>query len=148
MSDQRLHLSIVTPESVSWEGDVDSLVVPAADGQLGVLPGHAPLLAQLQAGVLQIRTGEETKVLAVSGGFMEVFEGRVAVFAETAELADEINEERARQAAERAKAAMRGPSLDDEQSEAALKRAMIRMKVVELSRRRTSHTREKPPRPH
>ncbi len=138
----------MTPESVSWEGDVDSLVVPAADGQLGVLPGHAPLLAQLQAGVLQIRTGEETKVLAVSGGFMEVFEGRVAVFAETAELADEINEERARQAAERAKAAMRGPSLDDEQSEAALKRAMIRMKVVELSRRRTSHTREKPPRPH
>lgn len=124
------------------------MVVPAADGQLGVLPGHAPLLAQLQAGVLQIRTGEETKVLAVSGGFMEVFEGRVAVFAETAELADEINEERARQAAERAKAAMRGPSLDDEQSEAALKRAMIRMKVVELSRRRTSHTREKPPRPH
>lgn len=145
MSDRHIHLSIVTPESVSWEGDVVSLVVPAADGQLGVLPGHAPLLAQLQAGVLQIRTGEETKVLAVSGGFIEVFDGRVAVFAETAELADEINEERARQAAERAKAALRGPLLDDTQSEAALKRAMIRMKAVDLARRRSS-SREKPSR--
>jgi F-type H+-transporting ATPase subunit epsilon len=150
LAEKQLRLSIVTPENVSWEGDIDSLIVPAADGQLGVLPGHAPLLAQLLAGVLQMRTGEETKVLAVSGGFIEVFHERVSVFAETAELASEINEERARQAAERAKAALHGTSpepVDEAQIEAALRRALVRMKVAELARRRSSVSREKPARP-
>src|SRR5262245_41115189 len=106
--EKRIPLSIVTPEKVAWEGEVDSLVVPAYEGQLGILPGHAPLLAQLSPGALQIRSGEELRLLAVSGGFVEVFGGRASVFAETAELAEEIDAERARQAAEKAHEALRG----------------------------------------
>jgi F-type H+-transporting ATPase subunit epsilon len=141
-------LSIVTPESVTWEGEVDSLVVPAQDGQLGILPGHAPLLAQLAPGALQIRTGDDVKILAVSGGFVEVFGGRVSVFAESAEMAEEIDSERARQAAERAKAALHQPAgqeADLAQAQAALRRALVRLKVFELARKRSSHPRERAP---
>jgi F-type H+-transporting ATPase subunit epsilon len=95
--------TIVTPESTAWEGEADSLMIPAHEGQLGILPGHAPLLAQLAPGVLQIRSGGDVKLLAVSGGFLEVFEGRASIFAETAEMDEQIDEERARQSAEQAK---------------------------------------------
>jgi F-type H+-transporting ATPase subunit epsilon len=134
----RIPLRIVTPEKVSWEGEVDSLVVPAHEGQLGVLPGHAPLLAQLVPGVLQIRSGEDVRLLAVSGGFVEIFGGRASVFAETAELAEEIDAERARQAAEKAKAALRGTRADeiDAQTMASLRKALIRLRVLELARQR------------
>jgi F-type H+-transporting ATPase subunit epsilon len=85
MSTKRIPLSIVTPERPTWEGDVDSLVVPAQEGQLGILPGHAPLLAQLRPGTVIIRQGnDDPRLLAVSGGFVEVFSGRVSLFAETA----------------------------------------------------------------
>lgn len=137
---KRLPLSIVTPERVTWEGEVDSLIVPAADGQLGILPGHAPLLAQLGPGVVQIRSGEETRLLSVSGGFVEVFEGRVSLFAETAELAEEIDAVRARQSAERARSAIKGPMAspaDLAQAEAALRRALVRLKALELARHRS-----------
>lgn len=135
---KRIALSIVTPERVTWEGEVDSLVIPAYDGQLGILPGHAPLLAQLTPGVAQIRAGEETRLLAVSGGYAEVYGGRVSLFAETAELAEEIDAERARQAVEKARAAMRGPAeaVEPEQALAALRRALVRLKVAEQVRRR------------
>lgn len=137
---KRIPLSIVTPERVAWEGEVDSLVVPAAEGQLGVLPGHAPLLAQLSPGVVQIRSGEETRMLAVSGGYFEVHGGKAALFAETAELAEEIDAERARQAVEKAKAALHQPSgsAEPEQALAALRRALVRLKVSEQIRRRPS----------
>jgi F-type H+-transporting ATPase subunit epsilon len=137
---KRIPLSIVTPERVAWEGEVDSLVVPAAGGQLGVLPGHAPLLAQLTPGVVQIRSGEETRALAVSGGYLEVHGGRAALFAETAELAEEIDAERARQAVERAKAALHQPSgvTEPEKALAALRLALVRLKAVEKVRRRPS----------
>lgn len=139
---KRIPLSIVTPERVAWEGDVDAMVVPADEGQLGILPGHAPLLAQLRAGTVVIRThGEEPRLLAVSGGFVEVFNGRVSVFAETAELADEIDAERARQAAERAKAQLKHHHQDklDLQAQAALERALARLRASEaVSRRRSS----------
>lgn len=141
----RLPLRIVTPEKVAWEGDVDSLVVPAVEGQLGILPGHAPLLAQLAPGPMRVRDGEDVRLLALSGGFVEVYGGRASVFAETAELADEIDGERARQAHERAKAALQTPgAVVDEQAQAALRRALIRMRVFELARRGSGRAR--PPR--
>lgn len=139
---KRIPLSIVTPERVAWEGDVDALVVPAHEGQLGILPGHAPLLAQLRAGTVVIRSqGEDPRLLAVSGGFVEVLNGRVSVFAETAELADEIDAERARQAAERAKAQLKHHHEDklDLQAQAALERALARLRASEaVSRRRSA----------
>ncbi len=139
---KRIPLSIVTPERVAWEGEVDALVVPAHEGQLGILPGHAPLLAHLQPGTVIIRTEkEEPRLLAVSGGFVEVFNGRVSLFAETAEMADEIDAERARQAAERAKAQLKHRQADklDLQAQAALERALARLRASEaVSRRRST----------
>lgn len=141
----RLELSIVTPEKVSWEGPVESLVIPAYDGLLGILPGHAPLLAELAPGIVHIRTPEEEKTLAVSGGFVEVAKNKVSLFAETAELAEEISEERARQAADRAKRALREATEEPgavANAQAALLRALARMKAAEWSRHR------KPRSPH
>jgi F-type H+-transporting ATPase subunit epsilon len=134
----RLPLRVVTPEKIAWEGYVDSLTVPAWEGSLGILPGHAPLLAQLREGVARARSGDEERLLAISGGFVEVFDGKASLFAETAELAEEIDAERARQAAERAKKALKSPAADvsDEQAAAALRRAMVRLRVAELSRPR------------
>jgi F-type H+-transporting ATPase subunit epsilon len=139
---KRIPLSIVTPERPTWEGDVDSLVVPAFEGQLGILPGHAPLLVELKAGTVVIRTGDDSRLLAVSGGFVEVYKGRVSVFAESAELAEEIDAERARQAADRARSALKASPADrlDVQALAALERALARLRAHELAaavRRRT-----------
>lgn len=132
-------LSIVTPEKVAWESQVDSLVIPAYEGEMGILPGHAPLLTQLTPGVVKIRSGEEERLLSVSGGFVEVFGGHVSLFAETAEMAEEVDAERARQATERAKAALvrrHAEPLDMAQAEGALRRALARQKAANMVRRR------------
>jgi F-type H+-transporting ATPase subunit epsilon len=84
-------VEIVTPEKVVSHADVDSIVVPAADGELGILPHHAPLLAQLQPGQIKLRIGDATELFSVSGGFVEVKAERVTIFAVTAELAEEID---------------------------------------------------------
>jgi F-type H+-transporting ATPase subunit epsilon len=134
-----LTLNIVTPEKVSWEGSVESLVVPAHEGLLGILPGHAPLLAELSPGTLHIRTAEGEHTLAVSGGFIEVVNNAVSVFAETAELAEEINVERARLALEKAKVQLKASDpaqISPENARAALMRALARMKAAEWARRR------------
>ncbi|HRY29167.1 MAG TPA: ATP synthase F1 subunit epsilon [Elusimicrobiota bacterium] len=136
-------LSVVTPEKVSWEGNVDSLVIPAHEGQLGILPGHAPLLAQLTPGVVRIRQGEETRLLAVSGGYVEVFGGKVSLFAETAELESEIDAERARQAVSKARSDLRGGAGEpggSEQTMAALRLALARLRVADRLRRPPPHS--------
>lgn len=131
-------LRLVTPEKISWEGEVDSLVVPAFQGQLGILPGHTPLLAQLTEGVVKLRVKGEERLLAVSGGFVEVVKDHVSLFAESAELTDEIDAERALQAAAKARAELKSHSGDrlDAQAEAALRRALARLRAVEMARRR------------
>jgi F-type H+-transporting ATPase subunit epsilon len=112
--------------------------VPAADGELGILAGHTPLVARLQSGEIRMRSGDDIQIFAVSGGFVEVQNDRVVVLAETAEMAHEIDLERARQSAERAKAALRSPSgpADMAQAEATLRRALARLHAVETVRRR------------
>jgi F-type H+-transporting ATPase subunit epsilon len=130
-----LPLRIVTPEKVAWEGEVDSLTVPAWDGGLGILPGHAPLLAQLREGAVRIREKGQERLMAVSGGFVEVLEGKASLFAETAELGEEIDAERARQAAEKARQDLKHSAGEvmDEKALAALRRALARLRVAELA---------------
>src|SRR4029077_17765639 len=105
-----ISVDILTPERRVLQAQADSVVVPAFDGELGILANHTPLVAELQAGQIRMRTGEDVQVFAVSGGFVEVQNNHVVVMAETAEMAHEIDIERARQAAERAKAALHSPS--------------------------------------
>ena len=137
MTERKLTLEIVTPERVVLTERVDIVTLPAAEGEMGVLPGHEPYLAQLTAGAVRVRSGDAVKRFAVSGGFAEVHNDRVEVFAETAEMADEIDVERARQALERAKAEARRRNLDSmtlAQAESSVRRAEVRLRVSQLRR--------------
>ena len=86
MAEDRLEVHVVTPEREVWSGDAEMVVATAADGQLGVLPGHAPLLALLGQGPLEIQTDGQRVRAAVDGGFLHVANDRVEVLAEHAEL--------------------------------------------------------------
>ncbi len=132
-------VDILTPERKVLQTQADSVVVPAVHGELGILEDHAPLVVQLSPGEIRLRTGEDVQLFAVSGGFVEVQKNRVMILVETAEMAQEIDVERARQAAERAKAALNAPlgSQDYSQAEIALKRALVRLHAAETTRRRT-----------
>jgi F-type H+-transporting ATPase subunit epsilon len=129
-------VDILTPERRVLQTQADSVVVPAMDGELGILAHHTPLVAQLQPGEIRLHAGNEIQHFSVSGGFVEVQNNHVVVMAETAEMAHEIDLERARQAAERAKAALRAPSAtaDMAQAQAALLRALARLRAVEAAR--------------
>jgi len=133
-----ISVDILTPDRRVLQAQADSVVVPAEDGELGILADHTPLVARLQPGEIRMRAGSDTQVFAVSGGFVEVQNNHVIVLAETAEMAHEIDAERARLAAERAKADLRAPSgpADMAQAEATLRRALARLRAVETVRRR------------
>lgn len=128
----KLHVEIVTGERVILtEDDVDMVVAPGADGSLGILPRHAPLISTLDAGELRIKKdGRETGIV-VFGGFIEVTPDRVIVLADTAEHAEEIDLQRA-EAARRAAAtaiANRESTVELEHAAAALRRANLRLRV-------------------
>jgi F-type H+-transporting ATPase subunit epsilon len=139
-------VDIVTPERVVMQTEAEAIVVPAIDGELGILQSHTPLLAQLQPGQIRLRRGSDVELFAVSGGFVEVNHNRVVIFAETAEMAEEINVERARQSAEQARLVLRssGSPQDLEQAEASLRRALARLRVSELAQRYGKHTERVP----
>ena len=87
----KLHLVVVTRERKIVEADVDEVILPAYDGEIGVLPGHTPLLATLKVGIMRYREGGKTSSLVLSWGFAEVLPDRVIVMAETAKLPAEID---------------------------------------------------------
>ena len=129
-----IRLELVTPERLLLSEEVDEVILPGYEGEFGVLPEHTPYLAILNIGVLRYRKGSETRRIALGGGFAEVTPERVVVMADTAERAEEIDVERARRARERAEAALKELSLDDEtyaKAYAALQRAMVRMAAGE-----------------
>ena len=131
-------LDVVTAERVVFSEDVDGIVAPGIDGQLGILPHHAPLMTMLEPGELRIRKGGEEFSLAVSGGFLEVRPDRVIVLADTAERAEEIDAARAEEAKRRAEEqlSLQLPQVDAARIEASLRRSMVRLKVAEKRRRR------------
>lgn len=133
MSDKHLTLELVTPEKVAWSAPADFVVLPAMEGEMGVLPGHQPFLVQLSSGEVRVTDKGAVKRFAVSGGFAEVKDDTVSLFAETAELADQIDAERARQALERAKLEASKPGLDGmklAEIDAAIRRAQVRLRVA------------------
>jgi F-type H+-transporting ATPase subunit epsilon len=133
---EKIELQVVTPEKHVLSEDVDSLEMPAKDGYLGVLPGHAPLLTELGVGILTYRKGGETRLLSVMYGYAEVLPDRVIVLAEIAERAEEIDVARARAALERAKADLPkagSTEADWDRSNAAIRRAEVRLQASSLS---------------
>ena len=95
---QKLTLSIVTPEKQLISEEVDQIIVPGTEGDLGILYDHTPILTLLRPGQLSYEIEGKTVVLVVSGGYLEVTDNRVTVLAETAEFLDEIDRERAERA--------------------------------------------------
>jgi F-type H+-transporting ATPase subunit epsilon len=142
-----LTVEIVTAErsALSEEG-VDEVVVPGIDGELSVLPMHAPLLTMIKPGVMLIKRGNDETEMAITGGFLEVRDDRVTILADAAERADEIDVTRAEDARRRAEAQLerREADVDLVRAAAELQKALIRLKVAERRRRR-SGTRPGPP---
>lgn len=132
-------LDIVTAERAVYSGDVDMVIAPGVEGQLGILPHHAPLMTTLQAGELRVKKGREELSLAISGGFLEVRPDRVVILADAAERAEEIDVARAEAAKRRAQerlAGRRAPGIDEARAEVALHRSLARLKVAAAVRRR------------
>ena len=132
-------LEIITAERQVFSDEVDMVVAPGIDGQLGILPRHAPLMTMLKPGALTVRkAGEEDMYVAVSGGFMEVLGNRVSILADACERSDEIDEERAQQAVQRAqeRLANRSEDMELERAMASLKRAQVRVDLVRRRRPR------------
>ena len=134
----RLRLEIVTAERVVYSDDVDIVIAPGTMGKLGILPRHTPLLTTLQPGELRVRKGGEEVAMAVSGGFLEVFQNTVTILADAAERADEIDIERAQQAMKRAEEQLKTSASDADLvvALAAIRRSGLRLKVAERRRRR------------
>ena len=125
-------LEVVTPERVAYSGQVASLQAPGSEGSFGVLAGHVPLLTSLQIGRLRfVEEGGSEIQMAISGGFVEVGREQVAVLAETAERAEDIDVDRAREARARASERLnKREEVDAARAEAALARALNRLKVA------------------
>ena len=133
-----LQLEIVTPERLAYSDTVDSVVLPGAEGEMGVLPHHAPLLATLGVGELRIRKGGEEEFFAIAGGFVQVRPDKVVVMAETADMASEIDLEKAQEARRQAEAALESgfhEGADLSAARAALQQALIRIRVAERRHR-------------
>lgn len=125
-----LTVELVAADHTVWTGEAAMVVARTADGEVGILPHHAPLLGTLANGVVQIRQqGGETLLAAVHGGFLSVADNRVGILAEVAELASEIDVSRAQQALEKAS----GAAADDEDAQQALRRAEARVRAHELA---------------
>jgi F-type H+-transporting ATPase subunit epsilon len=132
MLPEAIELVIVTPTRELVRARAREVTLPGANGYLGVLPGHAPLMTELGIGKLAFRGAAQAEPLSVIRGFAEVLPDRVTVLAETAELAAEIDLERAEAAKARAekRLAEKDPNIDWDRASVALERALIRIQVA------------------
>ena len=130
---QQLQLEVVTPERRVLSEAVDMTTVPGLNGELGILPGHTPLISQLKTGVLSYTKDGKVFQLHVSGGFIEVRDDHVAVLAEIAERPEEIDAAQARSARERVEKQLSGWTGTEEEMEKAsvdLERAQVRLQLA------------------
>jgi len=127
-------VSIVTPDGPVYEDEVEMVSTKAVSGELGILPGHVPLVAPLAIGSIRLQKGGKTDFVAVSGGFLEVRPDKVTVLAQTAERAEEIDIDRAIAAKKRAEERLRQKNqsnIDFKRAEMALRKAINRIEVAQ-----------------
>ncbi|MSQ40244.1 MAG: F0F1 ATP synthase subunit epsilon [Dehalococcoidia bacterium] len=132
-----MRFEIVTAERVVYTDEVNAIVAPGIEGELGILPHHAPLLTYLQPGEVRvIKEGQETSI-AVTGGFLEVLANKVTILADAAERADEIDEARAQAAIQRAQERLQRRTADVglERAMTSLRHAQVRLRVAQRRRR-------------
>jgi len=142
-----LHVEVVTAERELYNGEANLVSAPGSEGRLGILPRHAALLTTLAPGDLRIELNGAEEPLFVSGGFLEVSDDNVTVLADTAEHAEEIDQARAEEARRRAQERLAQAQSNVERAElqAALERAIARLRVAEVPRRRGRRRIETPP---
>ncbi|PSL45773.1 ATP synthase F1 subcomplex epsilon subunit [Salsuginibacillus halophilus] len=126
-------VDVVTPDGHVYNGDVNMVSARAQSGELGILPRHIPMVAPLSVGSVRLKDGSNVKLVAVSGGFIEVRSDRVTILAEAAEMPSDIDVARARAAKERAerRVAASQEEVDFKRAQLALKRALTRLEVAE-----------------
>ena len=141
-----IRCEIVSQDRMVWEGDADIVNIPGTEGDMGILPNHAPLLSTMRFGIINVRSGGVDRFFTVAGGIVEVQPQLVTILADTAENVEEIDIARAEAARERAEEYLRsGPppdSVDFMRLEASLRRSNLRLEAVRKYRR----TRQIPPR--
>jgi F-type H+-transporting ATPase subunit epsilon len=133
----QLELEVVTPDRLVLSESVDIVMAIGSLGEFGILPNHVPFLTPLMAGELRYRKDNKLDYMVVTGGFVEVSQNKVTVLAEAAESAREIDLDRAKRAKERAEKRMalaKSEAVDYIRAEAALRRALLRLKVAERGR--------------
>jgi F-type H+-transporting ATPase subunit epsilon len=126
-------LQVVTPEgTVLKDVQTDAVIIPATEGSMGILHNHAPMVTTLKIGVLRYKEGNAYKRLAVGGGFLELSSNRITVLSDTAEAGESIDVLRAQEARKRAEARLRdrAANVDRARAEAALQRAITRLKAA------------------
>lgn len=133
----QLELEVVTPDRLVLSESVDIVMAIGSLGEFGILPNHVPFLTTLMPGELRYRKDNQLDYMVVTGGFVEVSQNKVTVLAEAAERAREIDLDRAKRARERAEkrlALAKSEAVDHIRAEAALRRALLRLKVAERGR--------------
>lgn len=136
----QIHLEVVTPNGPVVSEEVDIVTAPGVGGEFGVLANHAPFLSTIKTGTLTYKKDKSTKYLMVSGGFSEVSNNKITFLVESAEFGQDIDVERALRAKERAEkrltqAQQAAERINRVRAEAALQRAMARLKTAEMIRR-------------
>jgi F-type H+-transporting ATPase subunit epsilon len=129
-----IKVSVVTPDGPVYEADVEMVSTKAKSGELGILPGHIPLVAPLEISAVRLKKEGKTQYIAVSGGFLEVRPDKVTILAQAAEKAEDIDVARAKAAKERAERRLQSKDddIDFKRAELALKRALNRLNVAEM----------------
>ncbi len=130
MSDDLLHVELVAADRLVWSGEATMVIARTTEGDVGILPNHAPMLSLMVDGVVDVQTAEgETWVAAVDAGFLSVANNRISILSEHAEMSHEIDLEKARTELERAKTA--GEYDSEVEAEDAIRRAEARIRAVE-----------------
>ena len=135
----QIHLEVVTPSGPVISDEVDIVTAPGVGGEFGVLANHAPFLSTIKTGTLSFKKDKQTKYLMVSGGFSEVSNNKITFLVESAEYGADIDVERAMRAKERAEkrlaqAQQQADQINRARAEAALQRALARIRAAELDR--------------
>jgi F-type H+-transporting ATPase subunit epsilon len=138
---RKLTVEIITAERRVLTDEADMVIAPAVEGIVGILPRHAPLLTALNPGVMVLKKDGQEEMLAVSGGFLQVSHNRVLILADTAERAEEVDEQRAAEARIRAEEALREArahpgSVQTEAARVSLRKSLARLNVAQRRRRR------------
>ncbi len=128
-------LELVTPERLLFSEEVQAIRAPGVEGSLGVLAGHAPLLTELITGLIKVTRADGSEAfIATSGGFLQVNKEKVIILADTAELSEEIDVERARATADKARQLLEvpGSNIDAEELRLSIERAQNRIRVAQM----------------